>query len=124
MICVKLTVLAIGCASHSTRLDAIAPDICLRDVDLVDYESIRIENEIGSGGYAIVYKGKLPTGELVAVKSLTFEKEKDILGKEQIREKLREFRREVTVMKYDDRFSGLPLGCFRLRERESRKRNF
>jgi hypothetical protein len=39
----------------AVNLGIIAPDVTLADVDTIDYKSITLEAEIGSGGYPLYY---------------------------------------------------------------------
>jgi serine/threonine protein kinase len=89
----------VECNAVAIRIESLAPDITLAEVELLEHSSLTIQNQIGSGGYATVYKGKTQSGDLVAIKQLHFESEKEILGPEQYRERVKEFRREVSVMR-------------------------
>ncbi len=59
-----------------------------------------LDEKIGEGSFAVVYKGNLADGSPVAVKQLKIEKRKDVpLGDSAI-EAFEEFRREIRIMKY------------------------
>lgn len=49
----------VECNSAAMRIENLAPDITLSEVELLEYSSLTIEKQIGSGGYATVYKGKI-----------------------------------------------------------------
>ncbi len=61
-----------------------------------------LEERIGEGSFAIVYKGKLADGTPVAVKQLKIEKKKDMPIQAAAIEAYEEFIREICIMKYDD----------------------
>ena len=89
----------VECNSHVIRIDQIAPDVTLADIDYIEFSSLKVDKQIGAGGFASVYKATTQTGEVVAVKQLDFQTDKEILTADQILEKLRDFRREVIVMR-------------------------
>ncbi|KAL6078168.1 Myotubularin-like phosphatase domain, variant 2 [Balamuthia mandrillaris] len=101
------------------RLDKIAPDLALVQLQKfkVDYEKdLMIEELIGEGGYAYVYKATYK-GEPVAVKRLKTKEESGMLGEEAENARLdafTEFRREVWVMSGLDHPNIVPLRGFSL----------
>lgn len=84
------------------RLDTLTPELVPKNIKTIDFSTITFDQLIGSGGFSAVFKGKLNTGQIVAIKKLTFEVEKELLKLTEIREKNREFRREVTIMRFDN----------------------
>ena len=66
------------------------------DTNMIDYEKLEIEKEIGEGGFARVHLGKL-NGEKVAVKVLRFFKDKKYENEEK-ETQYKEFRKEVQLM--------------------------
>jgi serine/threonine protein kinase len=57
---------------------------------IIPYESLTLENELGRGGYAVVYKGKYED-QTVAIKQFQIQSSNDKL--------LKSFNREVAIMK-------------------------
>ena len=66
----------------------------------VNYSDIEVQEELGKGAFAKVYKG-IYKKDIIAVKLLTLfdEKANDGLDQSEIGEKYAEFRREVLVMR-------------------------
>jgi serine/threonine protein kinase len=93
---------AVVCKScgNNIRLDLLVPDLTMSDAfstdKRIDYNSIMILGEIGSGGFAKVYKGLYQEVE-VAVKQLNID-EQQFEDQNMFSEKFSEFRREVWLM--------------------------
>ena len=83
----------IYCRDIPVRLDLLAPDVSLGNLEhmMVEYSELEIIKKVGEGGFATVFLGKYE-GKEIAVKKLDLEK------KESLGELFAEFRHEVSLM--------------------------
>jgi hypothetical protein len=86
-----------GTSQKAVRIDFMAPDLAFSGIPIIQPEDLQIGQQIGSGGFGVVYKGTLfdrATGKSleVAVKELHLHGEEDQL------EKFEEFKREAFIM--------------------------
>ena len=79
------------CDGTPVRIDLLAPDVALGNLEhmMVEYSTLKIIKQVGEGGFATVYLGKLKDND-IAVKQLDLEKN------ESMGELFAEFRHEVS----------------------------
>eukprot|EP01127_Copromyxa_protea_P009768 TRINITY_DN2323_c0_g1_i1.p1 TRINITY_DN2323_c0_g1~~TRINITY_DN2323_c0_g1_i1.p1 ORF type:complete len:1850 (-),score=340.01 TRINITY_DN2323_c0_g1_i1:35-5485(-) len=84
---------------HRLLIHQIAPDIAMRDykAKMTPFSAITINEEIGRGAFAVVYKG-LYRGKSVAVKKLLITFDSAGSDNKKAFKELQEFRREVRAM--------------------------
>lgn len=93
----------INCEWHDcvipVRLDKLAPDLTMVAFDgcKILYDELQIEEKIGEGGGATVYKGKW-MNEIVAVKMLRVNPANFINNEDSFTRIFNEFRREIQIM--------------------------
>jgi serine/threonine protein kinase/Leucine-rich repeat (LRR) protein/GTPase SAR1 family protein len=82
------------------RIDNLAPDLALltNSAKVFSEQELNVGKELGRGGFAVVLKGTLPTGEPVACKKLIFDKTQEETGETTFSDVFTEFRREVWLM--------------------------
>jgi len=82
------------------RIDNLAPDLALltNSAKVFSEQELNVGKELGRGGFAIVLKGTLPSGEPVACKKLIFDKTQEETGETTFSDVFTEFRREVWLM--------------------------
>ena len=78
-------------SGNSVRLDTLTPDLSMTEVQRIDYNSIKIQKEIGKGGFATVYKAEY-NNEIVALKVI------DLLDPELLEAAYTDFVRECWIM--------------------------
>jgi serine/threonine protein kinase/GTPase SAR1 family protein len=82
------------------RIDNLAPDLALltNSTRVYTEQELNVGKQLGRGGFAVVLKGTLPTGEAVACKKLIFDKSQEETGETTFSDVFTEFRREVWLM--------------------------
>eukprot|EP00727_Mastigamoeba_balamuthi_P006865 m51a1_g28 putative protein kinase domain containing protein (2458) ;mRNA; r:113976-122755 len=89
------------CRGESPVLtSALAPDLFLTDAGIkrIEYKDITFERVLGEGGAGVVYRGRLPGGDAVAVKKLKLDEAGEATGTGS--RSFTEFRREVVVLNH------------------------
>ncbi|EFA77775.1 leucine-rich repeat-containing protein [Heterostelium album PN500] len=77
------------------RVDYVAPDLVANKVPTLKDTDVEYEKQIGKGAFGLVHKGKLKSGQVVAIKSLLNQEGQET---EEMIEKFQEFQREVFIM--------------------------
>lgn len=74
------------------RIDLLALDVTLNDQSTIRYDQITLQEKLGEGSFAKVYKG-VCAGKVVAVKVINMQEDEST-------EIFREFRKEALLMRY------------------------
>ena len=82
------------------RIDSIAPDVTMftSSTKVFAQPEIKLDKEIGRGGFAVVYKGTTSSGRTVACKKLLASSQDDNIDDSAQMDAFTEFRREVWLM--------------------------
>ena len=81
------------------RIDLLAPDVALSDIQHLNYKELVMKEELGEGSFARVYRGEYNHHE-VAIKLIKLQNEDTEVKEsdEELRSRFNEFRREVSLM--------------------------